>query len=290
MLISTQNDHLSAKYGALEATKILIDAGFTALDCSMMGMDRFPFTDDYKETAKAMREYADRHGVSFNQAHAPFGKSEYNEYVNEIVPKFERVFETAAILGVRNLVVHPTQKFAYYGHEEEIFRSNVDLYRSLAPMAKKYGVKIAIENMWMRDPMLSRICDAICADPRELARMYDELNDPEVFTICLDLGHVALCGRRPEDAIRIIGSRLGALHVHDVVENRDMHTIPGLGIINWDKVARALAEVDYCGEITLEADQFYNNFTDDVIPAAAAILAATAKSIADRVEAYKKER
>ena len=289
MLFSTQNCHILEKIGPIEATKILIDAGFTALDCSMMSLTHFPFaTENYKEIAKEMRAYADAKGVPFNQAHAPFGT--YDEYMNLVAPRIERAFETAAILGIKSIVIHPTQPVDYYGNEEKIFNLNLDLYRSLAPLSRKYGVKIAIENMWSRDPMLKRICDAICADPRELARMYDELNDPEVFTICLDLGHVALCGRRPEDAIRIIGSRLGALHVHDVVENRDMHTIPGLGIINWDKVARALAEVDYCGEITLEADQFYNNFTDDVIPAAAALLAATAKSIADRVEAYKKER
>lgn len=287
MLFSTQNCHLLEHFGPLASTKMLIDAGFPAIDCSMMSFDLFPYsTDDFREIAKQMRAYADERGVTFNQAHAPFGN--YEDYVGRMVPSFERVFEASSILGIKSIVIHPTQPCDYYGNEEKIFNINLDLYRSLAPLSRKYGVKIAIENMWSRDPMLHRICDAICADPRELARMYDELNDPEVFTICLDIGHVALCARRPEDAIRIIGSRLGALHVHDVVENRDMHTLPGLGIINWDNVAKALADVDYRGEITLEADMFYQNFTNDVIPAAAALMAATAKSIADRVDLYRK--
>ena len=289
MLVSTTNAHFSAHYDSFEATKILVEAGFTALDCSMMDMKLFPFTDDYKETAKAMRAYAEEHGVRFNQSHAPFGS--YEQHINEILPNIERAFEASALLGIGAMVIHPTQRTGYYGREEAIYKENVEIYRSLAPLAKKYGVKIAIENMWSRDPMLGRVCDAICADPRELARMYDELADPEAFTICLDLGHVALCGRRPEDAIRIIGGqRLGALHVHDVVDNKDLHVISGLGIIKWDEVCRALAEIDYSGELTLEADDTYNYFEEAMWRPTARFMAERAKSLANKIEEYKAEK
>ncbi len=39
----------------------------------------------------------------------------------------------------------------------------------------------------------------VLPDVFELVALYETLNDPEAFTICLDIGHVALCGREPWD-------------------------------------------------------------------------------------------
>ena len=142
---------------------------------------------------------------------------------------------------------------------------NVDFYKSLAPYAKKCGVKIAIENMWQTHPVSRHITDDILADPSDLVRMYDTLADPEAFTICLDLGHVALCGREPDAAIRTIGNeRLGALHVHDVDYVSDLHTLPGVSKINWNNVCKALADINYRGSFNLEADSFFLGFPDNM--------------------------
>ena len=56
--------------------------------------------------------------------------------------------------------------------------------------------------MWQHNPTSHLIVDDICADPKELADLYDALDDPGHFTVCLDIGHVPLCNREPEDAIR----------------------------------------------------------------------------------------
>ena len=42
----------------------------------------------------------------------------------------------------------------------------------------------------------------------------------------------------------------------------DLHTLPGVEKINWENVCRALGEIDYKGEFTLEADNFLKNFDD----------------------------
>ena len=167
---------------------------------------------------------------------------------------------------------------------------NMEFYTGLAPLAKENGIKIAIENMWQRNPQSKYVCDDVCADPVELARYYDTLNDPEAFTVCLDLGHVAICGREPEDAIRTLGSRIGALHVHDVDYISDLHTLPGIGKVNWKEVCRALADVDYKGEITLEADYFMKNMDDELIPMAERMLEVSARHLAEQVEAFKAEK
>lgn len=289
MIISTQNDVLAASFGMEKANEILADCGYDAIDVSFFGdLYAFIFEDNYKEIALKMKDAMDKRGVTFNQAHAPFGGG-YDNYTGKLVPQFPKIFEVCSILGVKQIIVHPIQRGVFSGHEQEIFDLNVDFYKSLAPLAKKYGVKIAIENMWQRHPVNKQIVDDICADPYQLAAMYDAVNDSENFTVCLDIGHVALCRREPADAIRIIGhDRLGALHVHDVDYVDDLHTLPGCSKINWNSVCLALADIDYKGEFTLEADNFIRRYDDDFKPIAAKFMAATARYLSDKVDQLRK--
>ncbi len=286
MLHSTQTLIPEKRFGIKRTVEIIMDAGFPAIDITMHTPATFFLGDDYREIARELRGMTEARGVIFNQAHAPFGGG-YDNYTDNLVPTFPRVFEFASLCGIKNVIVHPLQRGRYYGHAEELFEMNMEFYSGLAPIAKNNGVKIAIENMWQRNANSKHICDDVCADPVELARYYDTLNDPDAFTVCLDIGHVALCGREPEDAIRTLGSRIGALHVHDVDYVDDLHTLPGIGKVNWREVCRALADVDYNGEITLEADYFMRNMDDELIPMAERMLEASARHLAAQVEAFK---
>ena len=285
MLFSCQTSYLASCFGIETATDMLIQAGYTAVDLSTFGNNAYMFTENWQETAKALRVRAESRGACFNQAHAPFGGG-YDHYTGVLIPTFPRVFAFCELLGVRQIVVHPLQKGRYYGHEKELFNMNMDFYRSLIPLSEKHGIKIAIENMWQGHPVTHRICDDVCADPHELAAYYDTLNDPEHFTVCLDIGHVALCGREPEDAVRILGhDRLGALHVHDVDYVSDLHTVPYLGRINWQNVLEALASIDYKGEFTMESDAFLSRYPEDILPLATRFMADTSKYLADKLDA-----
>ena len=286
MLFSNQTEFLSAKYGLVRAVEMMIEAGYPAIDITMWDASACPFTDDYREIAARLKAMADASGVKFVQAHAPF--AHYERYINELVPLFPRAFEFCALLGIENIVVHPIMKGHYYGHEQEHFDMNMKFYSALAPLAKTNHVKIAIENMWDRHHVTGRICDHVCADPHELVKYYDTLNDPEAFTICLDLGHVALCGREPEDAIRIIGrERLGCIHAHDVDYVADLHTLPGAAKLNWDNICRALGEIDYRGSFNLEADEFFRGFPEEHYPTVAKFMADTSKCLADKIDLYR---
>ena len=109
-----------------------------------------------------------------------------------------------------------------------------------------------------------------------------------MFTVCLDIGHVALCGREPEDAIRIIGrDRLGCIHAHDVDYISDLHVLPGTSKINWDAVARALGEIDYRGSFNMEADRFFDGFMEEHFPTVAKFMADTARIIANKIDLYR---
>ena len=286
MLFSNQTEFLGGKYGLVRAVEMMIEAGYPAIDISMFDIHACPFTDDYREVADTLNAMAAETGVKFVQAHAPFGA--YDRYVNEMIPLLPRAFEFCSLLGIESMVVHPIMRGHYYGHEQEHFDMNIKFYQAIAPLARTNKVKIAIENMWDRHPVTGRICDHVCADPHELCRYYDTLNDPEIYTVCLDLGHVALCGREPEDAVRIIGrDRLGCIHAHDVDYISDLHTLPGAARLNWDAVARALGEIDYKGVFNMEADCFLAGFMEEHYPAVTKFMADTARVIANKIDLYR---
>lgn len=287
MIISTQTHAAFTRFGIEKGVGMLIDAGYTGLDFSFFAFDDLSFCrgEGAADLAKRLRKAANDRGVIFNQAHAPFGSQ---KYMDILVPQFPEVFEFASMLGVKNIVVHPVQRGRYYGREKELFDVNMDFYRSLIPLSDRTGVKIAIENMWQRHPVTGNIVDDVCADPHELAMYYDTLDDPEHFTVCLDVGHVALCGREPEDAVRIIGhDRLGALHLHDVDYRNDLHTLPGCANINFYEVMKALGEIDYKGDFTLEADSFLSRFDDVHAPVAAKFMCDTAKHFAAVIDMHR---
>ena len=102
---------------------------------------------------------------------------------------------------------------------------------------------------------------------------------------------MALCGREPEDAIRILGrDRLGALHVHDVDYVNDLHTIPYLGRVNWSNVITALADIGYKGEFTMESDAFLARYPNDFLPTATRFMADTTKYLSEKLEEALAER
>ena len=290
MIYSTQTDRFVSSFGYIEGVKKLFEIGYPSLDFTMHGKQNSElFSGDWRTLARELRRIADGLSGRFNQAHAPFGGGYdfYSTKTKEILP---RAIEFASILGADTIVIHPLQRGRYYSNEKELFDLNLDFYSSLAPYARDFGIKIGIENMWQHHPVTKYIIDDVCAPPEEHSKIYDVLSDPKAFTVCLDIGHVGLCGREPDRAIREIGGkRLGALHVHDNDYIEDRHTLPYFGKIKWDSVCLALAEIDYQGVFTLEAEGFLQGFSDDLITDAAAVMKKTAAYLVNKIEQLKGE-
>lgn len=208
--------------------------------------------------------------------------------MNERVPLFPRAFEVCKLLGIKNVVVHPIQRGRYLGNEDRLFDLNMRFYSALDPLAISNNVRIAIENLWRYHPVTHRIEDDVCAPPEEMNRYFDAIGDPDVFTLCLDIGHVSLTNREPDVAIRTIGhDRLGCVHIHDNDYIDDMHYPPGTGKIAWDKVCHALADIDYRGSFNMECDRFFFNYPEEFYPAVAKFMVDTARVFADKVDLYR---
>ncbi len=264
MLLSTQNHLLLDVYGFEESLRILKSAGYDAYDMSLFKMFEEDYelnAADYHQRAQEMRTMADAAGLVCNQAHAPYGSSTGDP--QEDKKRFEaivRSMEIAAILGARIIVVHPKTHLSYITEKKTLWDMNLEFYRALAPYAKQFGIKIALENMWQFSDDKKRIVHCVCARPEEFKAYLDELDD-ECFCACLDIGHAALVDEDIPTCIRVLGQKyLQALHVHDVDYQRDLHTMPYTQRINWEEVTAALAEINYQGDLTFEADNFLCGF------------------------------
>ena len=284
MLFATQTNQAIRAFGFEKGIELLIDAGWQAIDLSLDGDVDYIYADDWKETAERIRDYAASRGVIFNQAHAPYGFK--FDKVPEMLPKIHRMMQFCGVAGVKQIVIHPICEGRFRGNEEATFAANVEYYKMYEPFALETGVKVAIENMYQSHAAARTVMvDSILGDPHELARMYDVLNNDKAYTVCLDIGHAAITGHEPDDAIRILGhDRLGSLHVQDVDYISDMHVMPGSGKLNWYAICKALVDIRYKGEFTLEADASLAKWANDFKPTVMKYMADVSKYLVSIIE------
>ena len=291
LILSTQSDYFFSKFGDEKGREIISSAGFDAVDISLFHkLDESPFYMSgvvFENYARKIRQKAANCGVFFNQAHAPFPsyKADNEDYNTYIIPKIQRAIEVSGILGVKTVCVHPV---TFRNNEQKQIEFNLDFYSRLAPIAKKSGVKIGVENMFWRDKTAGCIRPGVCGTSEQMIKLFDAL-DPDVFTCLVDVGHCGLAGEKPEDFIRAVGGkRLGALHVHDNNFKDDQHTAPFTRSINWNEVTKALADIDYSGQFTFEADNFfYTNMPEDFAVEGLKFLEKIGRQLISMIEAHK---
>ncbi|MBQ3847406.1 MAG: sugar phosphate isomerase/epimerase [Clostridia bacterium] len=298
MLLSIQNSHLATIFGIEESIRILKETGFDAYDMSLFDMaysDEYIFnTDEYKQYAKKLRRCADSLGIVCNQAHAPFPSSFGNREKDEdMYFKIVRSMEIASILGAKIIVVHPKQhlRFATKGNPQLLEEINIDFYRSLIPYCKKFNVKVAAENMFQWDGAEDRALDSTCSAGDEFVRYIDRIDSDEIVA-CLDIGHVQILNRDIPEMIKALGhDRLKALHIHDNDGRHDLHTLPYTvhfgHFIDFEAFAKALADIDYDGDFTFEADNFLSRFPNELKGDATRLTAETGRLLMKMIEAKK---
>ena len=287
--ISTQNNSRAKAVGQEKALEMLAQAGFDCVDMSFLAMAKDPedvfLQPSAEDLCRKLRAKAESLGLRFNQSHAPY-KMDMSRWLEgdreHILHLLNTAIRLSGILGVRNIVIHPLHCMNYLNNDPVwIKQVNLDFYRQLIPAAKEAGVTIAIENMWQRNRYNKHIVSSVCSSPYELRDYVDACNEmAPVFTACLDIGHCLLTGHDPVNSIRVLGDRLGALHVHDVDGINDSHTCPMTLAVDFPAVMEALWEVGYKGEFTLEADSFLDKFPKEQHALALQHMATVSKMLA----------
>lgn len=299
MLLSVNVEVLMKNHDFETGLQIFKNAGFPALDyglCDMVKDDNVFNGEDWRAAAEDVRRYADSQGVIINQTHTPFtfAKTMYGDeraYEDIILPRMVRSLEISAMLGAKVAVVHPLHYIPYRGNEAFLFERNMAYYRYLLPYAKEYGVKIGVENMFQWDGVRKVITASTCSRGEEFVRYIDTLDDPFAVA-CLDVGHVGLPAGATEEAhdlVRLLGhDRLQALHVHDNDYRDDYHQPPFVGKLDWYELAKALGEIDYTGDFTLElSSKLFMRQKDDYLPILAEFAARSGAYMIGEIEKNK---
>lgn len=217
------------------------------------------------------------HGLEVSQAHAPWRtpKDGDPEERKRWVIAMKKAIRGTNALGCTRFVVHPL--FPYMDsaeNPEEVWAMNEEFLAELADYAKGYGVNVCFENMPF--PLFPITTVEHCIE------MVDKLGRDNL-KICLDTGHAAIfTGADVASAVKKIGQRLEAVHIHDNMGKNDEHLIPGDGIVDWDEFAKALKEIGFDKVISLETSPKHTQHPKEVWEARERALVAIAIDLAEK--------
>lgn len=267
--------------------RYLKEIGFDSVDYAFIGVGRkavlFPedFRQQMADTVSLLKEI----GLECNVTHSPIPVSygpptvHFGETLDESNPHFMdmvHTLEASALLGATQSVYHGLA-VPQGGASKEYMEFNYAYFKALEPYAREFGVKIGIENLEQISGNLYKV--------EWLDRLLDLL-DSDQFYAHVDLGHAAASETTPDAFLRSLKrGRVKGLHFHDF-NTQEAHVVPGLGVTDWDKVAVALAETGYEGDLTMEVST-HTLFPENLMPAALKFVAESGKAFVRKFEREK---
>lgn len=233
------------------------------------------------EKLRPYKEALESNGVAVSQVHAPFPLwVEYSEEINaRMMEAARKSIVITEYMGSHQCVLHPAcprENIKRLAADEE-WEINKAIYTALIPDLKAHHVMGLLENLFTRSSDGLRF-SGVCSDFHEAGRWVDELNaiaGEELFGFCFDTGHCHLARENQYRAVKLLGSRIKALHMHDNPGTDDLHRAPYTGTIDWEGFLRGLHEVGYRGDLNFEATNALNMYpaemTDECLRHLAAI-------------------
>ena len=280
MKISTEIVSAHRIVGVEKSVETIAKAGFDAWDFSISTLCEYDYENhalggrflgnDYLKIARKLKQIGLDNGIYCNQSHAPCP----SDWIS-IRSNLKRAIECTAEAGGKYCIIHP---LCY-----DTPQSNAEMYLELIPFAKEHNVKIATENMflWKND----MACFAPCGTPESFNEHLDIVDD-EYLVACLDIGHAEMKGTNTNavEMIKALNGRLKCLHIHDNDKWHDLHQIPFSGKVDFSPIVKALKEINYDGDFTLESSSYLKDYNKDNILLGAKKLAESARKLADMFE------
>ena len=130
----------------------------------------------------------------------------------------------------------------------------------LAREAEKLDHCIVLESL---TPMESDSCTTA----EEILWVLEELNSPLIFGMC-DVVVPCVQHRDPAEDVRLLGSRMGHLHLTDSDGVTETHLLPGDGIMDLGTLLTDLKKLGYDGRATLELVTHYMDTPHEAAAAA----------------------
>lgn len=240
MNYSANINYLSKTLGMEKAAEILSASGFKEIDYTPPVIK-----DCWKQEMHKNMEIFSKTGLTVHQTHAPFNR--YNQYGDKFLECMNRAFEATQYMGAKYMVVHGDE-FDFNKSKYTPEKALEYNYRLFAPFVEKAdGIKIAFENVF-EDKSVPRFCSEVT----ELKQLIEKFKSDNVCC-CWDFGHANVAfGKEQPEKIKYMKGYIECTHVHDSAHAMDLHLLPFLGEIEWDKCIKSLKEIQYSGNLSLE--------------------------------------
>lgn len=206
--------------------------------------------------------------IKFNIAHAPihfpfFFNTYYNLDKKDLYEqRIIRAIELSSKINVKWIVIHIGTALTEDGEYDlkKSVNENIKYLSKFVEFAVKNNINIAIENGTNMEVDVTPTIDELI----NIVDYYNKCYNKEVMGICFDFGHANVGRIDVYKEINKIGDRLKVTHIHDNY-GTDTHNFPFNGNVDWKSVMKALREINYCGELTLEVRYKDNIFNKDKI-------------------------
>ena len=236
------------------------------------------YSDAHERYEDGILQAAERIGIRLVQAHSPMGKP-LEDPDGAFLADTMRCVDACGKWGIPNLVVH--SGYTPGLTPEQTFERNRAFYLPLLARAERWGVNILVENF-------NRMCvDGLywIDNAPDLLRMIETVNHP-LFHAVWDVGHANMQPMPQDEALRLLGGHIRALHIQDNMGDEDTHLAPFLGTLNLDSVLCGLLDIGYTGYFTFEVGGFFTSAKKRRVYERSTRLAAAPIELRDAFERY----
>lgn len=242
-------------------------------------------SENWEDEIAAIRNEAQKAGAVIVSAHAPHNP---RLYMPEGAPSAEaraefdkllvRSAKAAHILGADILVVHPVDNMVDAEYDREVnMATNIAYLSEVCAEAKKFGVRIAVENVYYSS--VYRLRRRFGESAEEVALLADAIG----AGICWNCGHAHPVTMDQGRAIEKLGNRIILFHLSDSRGHTDAALPPMAGgNIAWEKIMPSVTQIGYSGYAIMCADSYLANMPRVLIPDVASL----ARTLCNRIEEF----
>ncbi|MCK5844421.1 MAG: TIM barrel protein [Victivallales bacterium] len=236
-----KDDSIGAKFSASEHIPILAEKGFELIELGAYIPDKgFPWWDERRVVE--LIKVCDDNGVKIWSAHPPenmilLGDDPQARYQN--LDMLRRFADFCNRIGAAFMPIH------FWSTTRTLEEVRGDsfmefLLGELESISYDSNVTLCLETLRSNVSKVSNF---------ELLEIVSAHSD--LLGLLVDSGHSRISGDLNE-IVRQAGGLLKSLHLHDNDGTKDLHQVPGSGVVDWSELVESLRFADYSGPIMYE--------------------------------------
>lgn len=187
-------------------------------------------------------------GLKTGSVHMPFALEHINlSAVDETerqrsIKYVKELFKIINKFDVNTIVFHPGGR-----KQDDPQKCMQSLIVSVNELKEQTDAKICIENM-VRSTFFERA-----------SQVKEFVDSVDGVYACVDVNH--FLKDKPEDAIKLLGKKIGAVHISDNDLVDEQHLLPTQGKIDWKSVVNSFNEIGFNGQINYEVSMEKYGYT-----------------------------